>query len=65
LRAYLDRMEGSPLVPPDRSHAAVVFDCFLLERALDQIRVQIDLAPDSTAVVVALLGLAHTLSEPH
>jgi maltose alpha-D-glucosyltransferase/alpha-amylase len=64
LRAYLDAMDGSPLVPPCRSHAAVIFDCFLLERALDPIRVQVELGPDSTAMVVALLGLARILAEP-
>jgi maltose alpha-D-glucosyltransferase/alpha-amylase len=64
LRAYLDAMDGSPLVPPCRSHAAVIIDCFLLERALDPIRVQVELGPDSTAMVVALLGLARILAEP-
>jgi maltose alpha-D-glucosyltransferase/alpha-amylase len=59
LRAYLEVVSGSPIVPSDRAHVAVLFDAFAMQRELHRLR---ELLEDhSEAVSVSLLGLLRML----
>jgi len=59
LRAYLEGVSGSPIVPSDRAHVAVLFDAFAMQRELHQLRGLLE--DHSDAVGVSLLGLLRML----
>jgi len=59
LHAYLAATAGSPLIPADRESVAVLFNAFVLERALYQL--QAELEEPSGTVMIPLLGIAHIL----
>jgi maltose alpha-D-glucosyltransferase/alpha-amylase len=61
LDAYLTRAAGAAFLPTDRAQSAVLFDAFVLEQALYQLRS--DLEDGSPAVMVSLLGIAHALRD--
>ena len=61
LDAYLRRAAGAPFLPTDRDQSSVLFDAFVLEQALHQLRS--DLEESSPAVMVSLLGIAHALRD--
>jgi len=63
LQAYLERAQGAPFLPADRDEGAVLFDAFVLERALYQLRADLD--EQSPAITVSLLGIAHALASRH
>jgi hypothetical protein len=42
----------------------VLFECFLLEQTLYQIKAEIEGRPDAATVVIPLLGVVHLLSAP-
>jgi maltose alpha-D-glucosyltransferase/alpha-amylase len=62
LEAYLTAMAGSSLVPSDREQVAVLYDAFALERALYQVKDQLEERPGSAAVTIPLLGIQHVLA---
>jgi predicted trehalose synthase len=55
LQAYLGATAGTPLVPGERQQVGVLFDAFVLERTLYQLRTE--LLEHSDAVTIPLLGL--------
>jgi maltose alpha-D-glucosyltransferase/alpha-amylase len=61
LDAYLRKAAGAPFLPTDRDQSAVLFDAFVLEQALYQLRS--DLEEHAPSVMVSLLGIAHSLRE--
>ncbi len=63
LDAYMAKAAGAPFLPTDRDQSAVLFDAFVLEQALYQLRS--DLEERSPGVMVSLLGIAHSLREAH
>ncbi len=56
LRAYFAKAVPAPFIPADLKDAAVLFDAFVLERALYQLQGQIE-NRDPESVLVPLLGL--------
>jgi maltose alpha-D-glucosyltransferase/alpha-amylase len=62
LHAYLAATAGSPFLAADRDSVAVLFDAFVLERALYHL--QAELEQPSGAVMIPLLGIAHILGPP-
>ena len=63
LGAYLAKAAGASFLPTDRAQSAVLFDAFVVERALYQL--QSDLDERSPAIMVSLLGIAHALRKAH
>jgi maltose alpha-D-glucosyltransferase / alpha-amylase len=59
LQAYLTATADAPFIPSDRASIAVLFDAFLLERALYQL--QAELEEPALGVLLALLGLGQLL----
>jgi maltose alpha-D-glucosyltransferase/alpha-amylase len=59
LRAYLAATAGSPFVPADRESLAMLFDAFVLERALYQLRAELE--QPSGGILIPLLGIGHLL----
>ncbi|MEO7111822.1 MAG: phosphotransferase, partial [Polyangiaceae bacterium] len=56
LRAYFAKAVPAPFIPADLKEASILFDAFVLERALYQLQVQIDeQGPES--VLIPLLGI--------
>jgi maltose alpha-D-glucosyltransferase/alpha-amylase len=62
LQAYLTATAGRPFVPAERDQIAVLFEAFVLERALYHLRTELE--HPSGAVMVPLLGIAHILETP-
>jgi maltose alpha-D-glucosyltransferase/alpha-amylase len=60
LEAYLTATAGRPFVPAERDQIAVLFEAFVLERALYHLRAELE--HPSGAVMVPLLGIAHILA---
>jgi len=61
LRAYFAAAGTAAFVPRDLADASVLFDAFVLERALYQLKTQID-DPRPDSVIVALLGFRRLLA---
>jgi maltose alpha-D-glucosyltransferase/alpha-amylase len=61
LHAYLEAAADAPFIPRDREQVAVLFDSFLLERALYQLQEQLELR--SPNVTVPLLAISNILGE--
>jgi maltose alpha-D-glucosyltransferase/alpha-amylase len=59
LQAYLTATAGRPFVPAERDQIAVFFEAFVLERALYQLRAELE--QPSAAALIPLLGIAHIL----
>jgi maltose alpha-D-glucosyltransferase/alpha-amylase len=59
LNAYLQAAAGVAFLPPERDQSAVLFDAFVLERALYQLRSDLD--EPSATLMISLLGIAHIL----
>jgi maltose alpha-D-glucosyltransferase / alpha-amylase len=64
LRSYLAATEGASFVPSERGQLAALFDAFVLERALYQLKLQLEEHPETMAVAVPLLGISHILAVP-
>jgi maltose alpha-D-glucosyltransferase/alpha-amylase len=62
LGAYVAATEGAPFVPSDREEFAQLLDAFVLERALYQLKEQLDEHREATSVAIPLLGIAHILA---
>jgi maltose alpha-D-glucosyltransferase/alpha-amylase len=62
LQAYLTATAGFPFVPAERDQIAVLFEAFVLERALYQLRAELEHPSDT--VMISLLGIAHILGYP-
>jgi maltose alpha-D-glucosyltransferase/alpha-amylase len=62
LGAYVAATEGAPFVPSDRDEFAELLDAFVLERALYQLKEQLDEHMGATSVAIPLLGIAHILT---
>jgi maltose alpha-D-glucosyltransferase / alpha-amylase len=60
INAYLSATAGARFVPAERDQTALLFDAFLLERTLYQLR--IELRQPSQAVMIPLLGIGHLLA---
>jgi maltose alpha-D-glucosyltransferase/alpha-amylase len=60
LQAYLTATASAAFVPGDRTQSAVLYDAFVLERALYELRTE--LLELSRAVTIPLLGIAHILA---
>ncbi|HEY1696999.1 MAG TPA: maltose alpha-D-glucosyltransferase [Polyangiaceae bacterium] len=59
LGAYLGRVAGAPFLSADREATAILFDSFVVEQALYQLRR--DLEERSPTIHIALHGLAHLM----
>jgi maltose alpha-D-glucosyltransferase/alpha-amylase len=64
LGAYVAALEGTPFAPSDRIEFAQLFDAFVLERALYQLKDQLDERVEAPSVAIPLLGIAHILAAP-
>jgi maltose alpha-D-glucosyltransferase/alpha-amylase len=62
LQAYLEATAGQPFIPAERDQLAVLFEAFVLERALYQLRGELERPSDT--VMIPLLGIAHILGYP-
>ncbi|HEY6462166.1 MAG TPA: hypothetical protein VIY73_18495, partial [Polyangiaceae bacterium] len=62
LGAYLARIAGASFLPADREATAILFDSFVVEQALYQLRR--DLEDRSPAIHIALHGLSHVMGSP-
>jgi maltose alpha-D-glucosyltransferase / alpha-amylase len=62
LRGYLEATRGAPFVPSERGPFAVLFDAFVLERALYQLSDQLQKQPSEEAVEIPLLGITNFLA---
>ena len=61
LHAYMERAAGAPFLPAEREQSVVLFDAFLLEQALYQVRS--DLEERSAGLIIGLLGIAHAVGD--
>jgi maltose alpha-D-glucosyltransferase/alpha-amylase len=59
LEAYLSATAGYAFMPPRREEIAVLFDAFVMERALFELRGELE--HPSEAVMVPLIGVGHCL----
>jgi len=60
LRGYLSLTKGTHLVPEGLEHTAILFDAFLLEKALYELRSELERrSPD---IAIPLHGIAHMLA---
>jgi maltose alpha-D-glucosyltransferase/alpha-amylase len=59
LRAYFEGMRGSSVLPADRAQTALLYNAFVMERELHQLRVLLEEAPN--AVTIPLLGIGSIL----
>jgi maltose alpha-D-glucosyltransferase/alpha-amylase len=59
LRAYLEGMRGSPVLPADRAQTALLYNTFVMERELHQVRVLLE--EGANAVTIPLLGIESIL----
>ncbi|HXX69060.1 MAG TPA: phosphotransferase, partial [Polyangiaceae bacterium] len=62
LNGYLSATEGAAFLPRERGDLGVLFDCFLLGRALQQLRTQLEEDANEPAVTIPLLGIGHLLA---
>jgi maltose alpha-D-glucosyltransferase/alpha-amylase len=62
IQSYLAATAGAPFIPTAPEQTAVMFDAFLLERALYELRTQLEEGSD--AVTIPLLGIADMLAGP-
>jgi maltose alpha-D-glucosyltransferase / alpha-amylase len=60
MRAYLTATAGARFIPVDREQLAVLFDAFVLERALYELWTELD--EPSGAAAIPLFGITHLLS---
>ncbi len=61
LGAYVAVTEGAPFVPSDRDEFAQLLEAFVLERALYQLRDQLDAGVDAASGAIPRLGIARIL----
>jgi maltose alpha-D-glucosyltransferase / alpha-amylase len=59
LQAYFDAVGDSPILPTDRAQSSVLFDAFVMERELHQLRILLE--DGSDAVTIPLCGIEHIL----
>jgi predicted trehalose synthase len=59
LRAYCEAARGSGLLPLEPAQAALLFDAFVLERELHQLRVLLE---DGADAIISLLGIESILA---
>ncbi len=57
LQAYLTTTAGPPFVPSERHQVAVLFEAFVLERTLYQLRTELEEHSDAVTIPLLLLGL--------
>lgn len=62
LHAYLADTAGAVFLPREPSDIAALFNSFLLERALHQLKLQLEEEADGPTVTIPLLGIVHLLA---
>ncbi|HEX2152462.1 MAG TPA: maltose alpha-D-glucosyltransferase [Acidimicrobiia bacterium] len=55
LEAYLTEVKGTPIVPPEENHVRVMLDAYVLEKAVYELRYELNNRPDW--VPIALAGI--------
>jgi maltose alpha-D-glucosyltransferase/alpha-amylase len=64
LGAYVSATGGAPFARTDREEFAQLFDAFVLERALYQLKDQLDERVEAPSVAIPRLGIVHLLGAP-